>query len=42
MTALGYHALYSAEDGVKDICEALISGKIDKTTRRSRSIGIAN
>jgi nucleoside-diphosphate-sugar epimerase len=33
VTALGYHALYSAEDGVKDICEALISGKIDKTTR---------
>ena len=33
VTALGYHALYGAEDGVKDICEALISGKIDKTTR---------
>jgi nucleoside-diphosphate-sugar epimerase len=31
--SLGYRALYKAEDGVKDICEALQSGKIDRTTR---------
>jgi hypothetical protein len=30
---LGYRALYKAEDGVVDICEALQSGKIDRTTK---------
>lgn len=33
ISALGYRALYKAEDGVKDICEALQSGRIDRTTR---------
>ena len=31
--ALGYKALYRAEDGVKDIADALQSGKIDRTTK---------
>ena len=31
--SLGYKALYKAEDGVVDICEALQSGKIDRTTK---------
>ena len=30
---LGYQALYRAEDGVKDISEALQSGRIDRTTK---------
>jgi nucleoside-diphosphate-sugar epimerase len=30
--ALGYKARYVAEDGVREICEALAAGKIDKTT----------
>jgi nucleoside-diphosphate-sugar epimerase len=29
--ALGYRALYVAEDGVKELCEALEAGKTDKT-----------
>ncbi|MBN9049905.1 MAG: SDR family oxidoreductase [Rhizobiales bacterium] len=28
---LGYKALYHAEDGVKELCEALASGKVDRT-----------
>ena len=31
--SLGYEALYKAEDGVVDICEALETGKTDRTTR---------
>jgi len=31
--SLGYRAKYVAEDGVKDICEALAAGKIDRTTK---------
>jgi nucleoside-diphosphate-sugar epimerase len=31
VNALGYRALYVAEDGVKELCEALESGKVDKT-----------
>ena len=31
--SLGYRALYKAEDGVKDTCDALESGKIDRTTK---------
>jgi nucleoside-diphosphate-sugar epimerase len=31
--SIGYQALYKAEDGVKDICEALEAGKIDRTTK---------
>lgn len=30
---LGYRALYRAEDGVKEIAEALESGRIDRTTK---------
>lgn len=30
--SLGYKALYRAEDGVVDICQALETGKIDRTT----------
>lgn len=30
--ALGYKARYTAGDGVREICEALESGKLDKTT----------
>ena len=30
--SLGYKALYRAEDGVVDICQALEAGKIDRTT----------
>ena len=30
--ALGYAAKYLAEDGVREVCEALESGKVDKTT----------
>jgi len=30
--ALGFEALYTAEDGVKDICDALEAGIIDRTT----------
>ena len=30
--ALGYRAKYVAEDGVREVCEALEAGKIDKTT----------
>lgn len=30
--ALGYRAKYVAEDGVREVCEALESGRIDKTT----------
>jgi nucleoside-diphosphate-sugar epimerase len=30
--SLGYKALYKAEDGVVDICQALETGKIDRTT----------
>ena len=33
VSSLGYKALYRAEDGVVDICEALQSGKIDRTTK---------
>jgi nucleoside-diphosphate-sugar epimerase len=33
VSALGYKALYQAENGVADICEALQSGKIDRTTK---------
>lgn len=33
ISSLGYRALYKAEDGVKDICEALQTGQIDRTTR---------
>lgn len=29
---LGYKAKYTARDGVQEICEALLSGKLDKTT----------
>lgn len=29
---LGYKAKYTARDGVQEICEALVSGKLDKTT----------
>jgi len=32
ISALGYEALYMAEDGVVDVCEALQTGKIDRTT----------
>lgn len=32
ISSLGYKALYKAEDGVSDICQALQSGKIDRTT----------
>jgi len=31
--SLGYRALYKAEDGVKDTCDALEAGKIDRTTK---------
>jgi nucleoside-diphosphate-sugar epimerase len=31
INALGYRALYNAEHGVKELCEALESGKTDKT-----------
>jgi nucleoside-diphosphate-sugar epimerase len=31
--SLGFRALFQAEDGVKELCEALNSGKIDKTTK---------
>ncbi len=31
--ALGFKAKYRAEDGVREICEALESGKLDKTTQ---------
>lgn len=31
--SLGYKAKYTAEDGVKEICEALDAGKLDKTTK---------
>jgi nucleoside-diphosphate-sugar epimerase len=33
ITALGYRALYRAEDGVKDVSDALESGRIDRTTQ---------
>jgi nucleoside-diphosphate-sugar epimerase len=33
INALGYRALYCAEDGVKDVCEALESGRVDRTTK---------
>lgn len=33
VSSLGYKALYKGEDGVADICEALQSGKIDRTTK---------
>jgi nucleoside-diphosphate-sugar epimerase len=33
VTSLGFKALYKAEDGVLDICEALQSGKADRTTK---------
>lgn len=29
--SLGYKALYHAEDGVKELCEALASGKVERT-----------
>jgi nucleoside-diphosphate-sugar epimerase len=32
INALGFKALYSAEDGVRDICNALESGAVDRTT----------
>ncbi len=31
--ALGYRAKYKAEDGVQELCEALETGKVDKTTQ---------
>ena len=31
--SLGYRAKYEAEDGVREICEALESGKLEKTTK---------
>jgi nucleoside-diphosphate-sugar epimerase len=31
--ALGYEALYRADDGVKDICDALEGGKVDRTSK---------
>ena len=31
--ALGYQALYRAEDGVKELCEVLEAGKTDRTTK---------
>ena len=31
VNALGFHALYVAEDGVRELCEALSSGKTDRT-----------
>jgi nucleoside-diphosphate-sugar epimerase len=33
VSSLGFKALYKAEEGVIDICEALQSGKIDRTTK---------
>ena len=33
VSSLGYKALYKAEDGVVDICDALQTGKIDRTTK---------
>jgi nucleoside-diphosphate-sugar epimerase len=33
ISTLGYRALYHAEDGVKDVCDALQSGRIDRTTK---------
>jgi nucleoside-diphosphate-sugar epimerase len=33
INALGYRALYKAEDGVKEIAEALEQGKIERTTK---------
>ena len=33
VSSLGYKALYRAEDGVVDTCEALQAGKIDRTTK---------
>lgn len=31
--SLGYQALYHAEDGVKELCEVLAAGKVDRTTK---------
>jgi len=33
INALGYRALYRAEDGVQDLCTALESGAVDRTTQ---------
>jgi hypothetical protein len=31
--ALGYRALYRAEHGVRDLCETLSAGRVERTTK---------
>ena len=33
INSLGYQALYQAEDGVKELCDILEAGKVDRTTK---------